>query len=89
MSFDEKINKIQRYLPKGLLKKILSQKDKIEGERKQVTVMFCDLEDFTRISERLGPEKMYDIMDQLYEILIQKVKDFEGVNRRYILPGSC
>ncbi|MCK5487010.1 MAG: zinc ribbon domain-containing protein, partial [Desulfobacterales bacterium] len=33
-SFDEKIAKIQKYLPKGLTEKILSQRDKIEGERK-------------------------------------------------------
>jgi ribosomal protein L40E len=50
LSFDEKIDKIQRYLPKGLTEKILSQKDKIEGERKQVTVMFCDMEGFTSLS---------------------------------------
>ncbi len=34
LSFDEKIDKIQRYLPKGLTEKILSQLYKIEGERK-------------------------------------------------------
>ena len=78
LSFDEKIDKIQRYLPKGLTEKILSQKDRIEGERKQVTVMFCDLEGFTALSERFDPEKVYSIMDQVYEILIHKVHDFEG-----------
>jgi predicted amidophosphoribosyltransferase len=40
LSFDEKLKKIQKYLPKGLTEKILSQRDRIEGERKQVTVMF-------------------------------------------------
>ena len=44
LSYAEKIDKIQRYLPKGLTEKILAQKDRIEGERKQVTVMFCDME---------------------------------------------
>ncbi|MBC2713685.1 MAG: AAA family ATPase [Desulfobacteraceae bacterium] len=78
LSFDEKIDKIQRYLPKGLAEKILAQKDKIEGERKQVTVMFCDLEGFTPMVESLGPEEAYSIMDQVYEILIHKVHDFEG-----------
>jgi class 3 adenylate cyclase/tetratricopeptide (TPR) repeat protein len=78
LSFDEKLDKIQRYLPKGLTEKILSQKDKIEGERKQVTVMFCDLEGFTSLSERLGPEEAYDIVDQIYELLIHKVHDYEG-----------
>ncbi len=47
LSFDEKLAKIQRYLPKDLTQKILAQRDKIEGERKQVTVMFCDMEGFT------------------------------------------
>ena len=78
LSFDEKIRKIQRYLPKGLTDKILSQREKIEGERKQVTVMFCDMEGFTSLVEKLGPEEAYSIMDDVYEILIHKVHDYDG-----------
>jgi len=78
LSFDQKIAKIQRYLPEGLTEKILSQRDRIEGERKQVTVMFCDMEGFTALTERLGPEEAYTIMDDVYEILIHKVHDYEG-----------
>jgi class 3 adenylate cyclase/tetratricopeptide (TPR) repeat protein len=78
LSFDEKLDKIQRYLPKGVTEKILAQKDRIEGERKQVTVMFCDMEGFTRLSELLGIEDAYSIIDQVYEILIHKVHDYEG-----------
>ena len=78
LSLDEKIEKIQRYLPKGLTEKILSQRERIEGERKQVTVMFCDMEGFTQFVERLGPEEAYAVMDEVYEILIHKVHDYEG-----------
>jgi hypothetical protein len=78
LSFDEKLDKIQRYLSKGLTEKILAQRGRIEGERKQVTVMFCDMEGFTRLSENLGPEEAYRIMDQVYEILIHKVHEYEG-----------
>ncbi len=78
LSLDEKLEKIQRYLPKGLTEKILAQRGKIEGERKQVTVLFCDMEGFTALSEKLGPEEAYSIMDQVYEILIHKVHDYEG-----------
>ncbi|MGD8983816.1 MAG: adenylate/guanylate cyclase domain-containing protein [Desulfobacteraceae bacterium] len=77
-SLDGKIAKIQKYLPKGLTEKILAQRDRIEGERKQVTVMFCDLEGFTPLTERLGSEGAYGIMDQVYELLIHKVHDYEG-----------
>jgi len=78
LSFDEKIDKIQKYLPKGLTEKILAQRDRIEGERKQVTVMFCDMKGFSPLSELLGIEEAYSLMDQVYEILIHKVHDYEG-----------
>lgn len=78
LSFDEKIDKIQRYLPKGLTEKILSQRNKIEGEKKQVTVMFCDLEGYTPLVENIGAEEAYAIMDDVYEILIHKVHDYGG-----------
>jgi len=78
LSFDEKIEKIQKYLPKGLTDKILSQRDRIEGENKQVTVMFADMEGFTALVDKLGPEEAYSIMDEIYEILIHKVHDYEG-----------
>jgi class 3 adenylate cyclase/tetratricopeptide (TPR) repeat protein len=78
LSFDEKLAKIQRYLPTGLTEKILSQKDRIEGERRQVSVMFCDMEGFSTMVGRLGSERSYHIMDQVYEILIHKVHEFGG-----------
>ena len=78
ISPEKKIEKIQKYLPKGIVEKILAQKDKIEGERKQVTVMFCDMEGFTPFADSFGPEETYAIMDQVYKILIHKVHDYDG-----------
>jgi hypothetical protein len=76
LSFDEKLEKIQKYLPADITEKILSQRDKIEGEKRQVTVMFCDMKGFTPLSERLGPETMYAMPFQSW-----KIQDFS-------LPGS-
>jgi len=87
LSFDKKLTKIQKYLPKGLIEKILSQRNRIEGERKQVTVMFCDMEGFTSLSEKLGPEEAYTIMDQIYEILIHKVHNYEGTVNEFTGDG--
>jgi len=78
LSLEEKLEKIQCYLPGGLTEKILAQRGKIEGERKQVTVMFCDMEGFTPLSAKLSPEKVYSIMDEVYEILIHRVHDYGG-----------
>ncbi|MBU0545203.1 MAG: AAA family ATPase [Proteobacteria bacterium] len=72
------ISRLKRYLPAGLAEKILSQRDRIEGENRQVTVMFCDMKGFMPLSEKLGPETMYAMMDEVYEILIHKVHEYEG-----------
>ncbi|MGD8948157.1 MAG: adenylate/guanylate cyclase domain-containing protein, partial [Desulfobacterales bacterium] len=87
LTLEEKFGKIQKYLPKGIAEKILSQRDKIEGERKQVTVMFCDMEGFTGISEKIDPEEVYSIMDRVYEILIHKVHDYEGTVNEFTGDG--
>jgi len=78
ITFDEKIHKIQKYLPGGLTEKILSQRDRIEGERKQVTVLFTDMAGYTSMTERLDPEETYSLMDEVYEILIHKVAEYGG-----------
>ena len=44
------------YTPKHLAEKILTSRSALEGERKQVTVLFCDLANSTPIAERIGPE---------------------------------
>jgi hypothetical protein len=88
LSFDEKISKIQKYLPEGLTEKVLSQRDRIEGEKRQVTVLFCDMVGFTPLSEKLGPEGVYALMDEVYEILIHKVNDYGGTVNEPTGDGS-
>ena len=44
------------YTPKHQADKILAVRPSVEGERKQVTVLFADVKDFTSISEKLDPE---------------------------------
>jgi class 3 adenylate cyclase len=56
----------------------MAQPGKIEGERKQITVMFCGMEGFTPLAENSGSEKAYSVMDEIYEIPIYIDHEFEG-----------
>ena len=40
--------------------------------------MFCDMEGFTQLAEKVGSEEAYSIMEKVYEVLIHKVHDYEG-----------
>ena len=75
---EDLLAKVRKYLPPGLAERILFQKEKIEGERRQVTVMFCDMHGFTAFVDRLGSEEAYQVMDRVYEILIHRIHEFEG-----------
>ena len=65
-------------LPGGLTEKILSQRDRIEGERRHVTIMFVDMKGFTPLTEKLGPEETFVLMDKVFELIIHKVHEYEG-----------
>ena len=60
LPFDEKMAKIQMYLPSGLIRRILSQKGKIEEGWRKITVMFADMQEFTPLVKKLGPEEVLE-----------------------------
>jgi len=78
LSFVEKLEGIQRCLPEGLTEKVLAQREEIEGQRGQVTVMLCDMEGYSPICSRLGRDKVHPIMDEVFDILIHDVHDHGG-----------
>ena len=59
------------YTPKHLAEKILTSRSALEGERKQVTVLFCDLANSTLIAERLGPEHMHTMLNRFFELALR------------------
>jgi predicted RNA-binding Zn-ribbon protein involved in translation (DUF1610 family) len=61
------------YTPKHLADKILTSKSALEGERKEVTVLFCDIANSTALAERLGPEPMHALLDRFFELTLAEV----------------
>src|SRR6266540_2704417 len=56
------------YTPKHLAEKILTSRAALEGERKQVTVLFADLKGSMDLGEKVDPEEWYRIMDRRWRI---------------------
>ena len=69
--------------PQELTDKILAQKGRIEGERRQVTVLFCDLEGSTALTEKLGDEKAFALIDEIFGILTQQAHRYEGTVQEF------
>jgi hypothetical protein len=68
----------EAYTPKHLSEKILTSRSALEGERKQVTVLFVDVSGFTSLSERLDPEDVHGLMSRAFELMLAEVHRYEG-----------
>lgn len=74
-----RLAELARHIPEGLAEKIRASTGAISGERKLVTVLFCDLVGSTAIAERLDPEEYHDLLEQYLELALREIYRFEGI----------
>ena len=71
------------YTPKHLADKILQSKSALEGERKQVTVLFADVKGSMELAEQIDPEAWHAVLERFFQILTEGVHRFEGTVNQY------
>ncbi len=77
---------LQSYVPKQLADKTRAA-GQIEGERRQVTVVFADISGFTTLSERLDAEDVAGLVNDCLKELALAVYQYEGMVDKFI--GDC
>ena len=75
------------YTPRHLADKILTSRAALEGERRQVTVLFADVANFTTLAAQLDPEEVHTIIDHCFERITAEVHRFEGTINQYTGDG--
>src|SRR5439155_21236684 len=80
-------SRVAAYTHRHLAEKILKSRSALEGERRQVTVLFADLAGFTTLAERLDPEEVHRIIDRCFELITAEVHRFEGTINQYTGDG--
>ena len=74
-------------IPAHLGEKIRAARADLEGERKQVTVLFADLKDSTRLIEGLDPEAARQLLDPALHLMMHAVHRFEGTVNQVLGDG--
>jgi class 3 adenylate cyclase/tetratricopeptide (TPR) repeat protein len=77
----------ERYTPKHLAEKILTSKSALEGERKQVTVLFADLKGSMELLADRDPEDARKLLDPVLERMIEAVHRYEGTVNQVMGDG--
>ena len=77
----------ESYTPKHLAARILSSKAALEGERKQVTVLFADLKGSMELVADRDPEEARRILDRVLERMMEAVHRYEGTVNQVMGDG--
>jgi class 3 adenylate cyclase len=77
----------QAYTPPHLAEKIRMSKNVLEGERKQVTVLFADLKGSMELLADRDPEEARQVLDPVLERLMAAVHRYEGTVNQVMGDG--
>ena len=77
----------QGYTPKHLAEKILTTRATLEGERKQVTVLFADLKGSMELLADRDPEEARKLLDPVLERMMEAVHRYEGTVNQVMGDG--
>jgi class 3 adenylate cyclase len=77
----------ESYTPKHLAEKILTSKAALEGERKQVTVLFADLKGSMELLAERDPEEARKLLDPVLEHMMEAVHRYEGTVNQVMGDG--
>ena len=75
-----------KYVPEPVVKKTLREKSGsiFEGEQQEVAVMFCDIRDFTPMSENMTPNEVVTVLNIFYAQMNEVIKKQDGVINQFI-----
>jgi adenylate cyclase len=75
-----------RYVAREVVEEILKNPENmaLTGERREVTVLFCDVRGFTPLSERLSPEEVVLLLNDFYNLMIETTFKHDGTLDKFL-----
>ncbi len=81
------LRRMQSHVPSDLVEKILRVSKQLEGERRNVTILFTDVVGFTSLSEQLDPEQVFAIIEQVQKAFLDEIYTHEGWFDKFLGDG--
>ncbi|MEJ2054815.1 MAG: adenylate/guanylate cyclase domain-containing protein, partial [Calditrichaceae bacterium] len=76
----------QKFVPEEVVIKVLnaSEDSILDGESREVTVLFCDIRGFTPLSERIHPKQVVDLLNAYYGMMTDIIKRHKGTVNQFV-----
>jgi adenylate cyclase len=78
-----------RYVAREVVDEILKNPEQLAltGDRREVTVLFCDIRGFTPVAERLNPEEVVLLLNEFYNLMIETTFKNDGTLDKFLGDG--
>jgi adenylate cyclase len=78
-----------RYVARQVVDEILKDPEKLalKEERRDVTVLFCDMRGFTSLAERLSPEEVVSVLNDFYTLMVDTTAKNDGIVDKFLGDG--
>ena len=75
-----------RYVAREVVEEVLKDPEQLglTGERREVTVLFCDIRGFTTLAERLTPEEVVSLLNEFYTLMIETTFKHDGTLDKFL-----
>ena len=75
------------YVPKEVTSRILEEKGSLLSERSEATIIFIDIKGFTKLAERLDHEEATNILNRIFQPIINIISKYEGSINKFLGDG--
>lgn len=76
--------RLGRFLPAGVVERVLAGEIKLGGVAQEVTTLFADIRGFTPLSERTSPEGVVEILNEHFALMTEAILGNGGTLDKYI-----
>ena len=77
----------EQFFSPELARELAADASLLEGREREVTLLFSDVRNFSRISENLGPQRTFLMMQEVMELQSQGIRETDGVVVDYVGDG--
>lgn len=80
---------LSRYLSPQVMEQVLSDPDlrSLRSARREVTVLFADIRDFTAFAERHQPEEVVDVLHEYFDLMVRVLFEYQGTLDKFLGDG--
>lgn len=78
---------LEQAFPSELMERLVEQPDFLQGQKRDLTVLFCDLRGFSHICNKLDGQTIYELLAQVMDFLTDRIRRNAGVVIDYFGDG--